>query len=96
MKRLLIILALCVMAGCTTVGNTASYTAPDGTIKTLEQKVSVPPFGEVKEGLLDFRAEAIGADGANWVVESGTASTGVTTDVNLDVIRALLQILAAP
>ena len=93
--RYIILIAL-VLSGCTTIGNTATYESPDGTVKTLEQKVKVPPFGNVEEGMLDFSAEAISADGANWNVKSGTVSEGASTDPNIDILRALLQILAAP
>ena len=92
MKSLIVILiAAMALAGCTTVSNTAR-TLPDGT-KELEQQVSVPPFGQVKEGMLDFTAESIGADGSNWQVQSGTAAKDVTTDVNIQTLSLLMRLL---
>lgn len=90
MRKALIaaLMAALAFTGCTTVTSVAR-TLPDGT-KELTQTVRVTAGGKLDEGMLDFAAESIQADGSNWNVQSGAQSEGASTP---DVIAEALKVV---
>ena len=98
MYKAFFILLIVALPACTTISTTATQ-SPDGS-RMLEQKITATLGGKLDAGINDFTAEAIGADGSNWLVQSGGQAAGASSpNVFKEFVQAVVQLaplLAAP